>query len=88
MEKKLLSMCSLGNHKCYSLGTINIYGKHFDKKARKEELITHLIKTFNNRLSGKIGLYVMDKYKSFQIDEEADLKICSAIIKEFQIDIR
>ena len=50
MEKKLLSMCSLGNHKCYSLGTINIYGKHFDKKARKEELITHLIKTFNNAI--------------------------------------
>ena len=46
------------------------------------------VKSFNNRLSGKIGLYVMDKYKSFQVDEEADLKICSAIIKEFQINIK
>jgi N-acylneuraminate cytidylyltransferase len=37
----------------------------------------------NNRLFGNIGLFVMDKYKSFQIDEYEDLKICEAIIKEF-----
>ena len=50
MEKKLFTMCSLGNHNCHSLGTINIYGKHFDKGLRKDELLTHLIKMFNNAI--------------------------------------
>ena len=42
-----------------------------------------LLKKNNNRLSGKIGMYLMDKYKSFQIDNEEDLKICSGIMKEY-----
>ena len=42
-----------------------------------------LIKKFKNRLCGEIGMYVMDKHKSFQIDNMADLKICTAIMKEF-----
>ena len=42
-----------------------------------------LIRKNKNRLSGKIGMYLMEKYKSFQIDNEEDLKICSAIMKEY-----
>ena len=37
----------------------------------------------NNRLSGKIGTYVMDKHKSFQIDEQIDIDICTAMITHF-----
>ncbi len=44
-----------------------------------------LIKKFNNRLCGKIGMYLMDKHKSFQIDSEEDLKICTAIMKEYKL---
>ena len=44
-----------------------------------------LIKKFNNRICGKIGMYLMDKHKSFQIDSEEDLKICTAIMKEYNL---
>ena len=45
-----------------------------------------LIKTFQNRLAGKVGMYLMAKHKSFQIDIEEDLKICSGVMKEFGIN--
>ena len=44
-----------------------------------------LIKKSRNRLIGKIGMYVMAKHKAFQIDNREDIKICSAIIKEYGI---
>lgn len=44
-----------------------------------------LLKKTKNRLAGKVGMYLMEKYKSFQIDSEEDLKICSGLIKEFKI---
>ena len=44
-----------------------------------------LIKKSGNRLIGKIGMYVMAKHKAFQIDNREDIKICSAIIKEYGI---
>jgi len=44
-----------------------------------------LIKKFNNRLYGKIGMYLMDKHKSFQIDNEEDIKICTGIMKEYNM---
>lgn len=50
MEKNLLNMCNLGNHQEKSLGTINIYGKHFNKKLRRDEVLAHLIKMFNNAI--------------------------------------
>ena len=43
------------------------------------------IKKFNNRLYGKIGIYIMEKYKSFQIDKDEDIKICTAIMKEYDL---
>ena len=45
------------------------------------------IKKFNNRLYGKIGIYIMAKYKSFQIDNMEDIKICTAIMKEYDLKI-
>jgi len=36
-----------------------------------------------NRLHGKICPFLMDKHKSFQIDEIEDLQICEAIMRRF-----
>ena len=41
------------------------------------------IKKHNNRLHGKIGTYIQEKYKSAQIDEPIDIQICSALLGEF-----
>ena len=38
-----------------------------------------------NRLGGKIGYSKMDFWKMFEIDNANDLKMCSALMKEFLI---
>ena len=45
-----------------------------------------LIKSKNNRLGGKIGNYIMDFYKSFQIDEPEDITLCESVMKAFLIN--
>jgi N-acylneuraminate cytidylyltransferase len=42
-----------------------------------------IIKKYNNRLGGKIGYSKMEFWKMFEIDDLEDVKICSALIKEF-----
>ena len=41
---------------------------------------------FNNRLGGKIGVFVMENYKSFQIDEFDDVKLCEVIMKGYHLN--
>lgn len=40
----------------------------------------------NNRLSGRIGLFVMARYKMFQIDNPEDVELCAAIMRGFGLD--
>jgi len=40
-------------------------------------------KEFKNRLHGKIGIYLMEKYKMFQIDSIEDVKLNEAIMERF-----
>ena len=42
-----------------------------------------LILTKNNRIGGKIGYFEMEFWKMFEIDDFDDLRMCSAIMKEF-----
>lgn len=44
---------------------------------------THLIKYKNNRLSGKIGIYLMDFWQSFELDEKKDWKFLEIIQNKF-----
>ncbi len=44
------------------------------------------INTHNNRFGHKIGQYVMESWKMCEIDNPDDLRICSALMKEFQLD--
>jgi len=39
-----------------------------------------------NRLGGKISLYVMDRYKMFQIDNQEDVELSSVIMKGYGLD--
>lgn len=41
------------------------------------------LKNSSNRLSGKIGMYLMPRYKMFQIDMPEDLKLCESIMKDY-----
>ncbi len=42
-----------------------------------------VIRRYQNRLGGKIGCIEMEFWKMFEIDDIDDLRICSAIMKEF-----
>ena len=39
-----------------------------------------------NRIHGKIGLYIMEKYKMFQIDNYDDIELCKKIMKGYALD--
>ena len=41
---------------------------------------------YKNRLGGEIGYFLMENYKSFQIDEMEDIKLCETIMKGYQLD--
>lgn len=47
----------------------------------KPDVLTNL----QNRLGYKIGVSVMESWKSFEIDNEEDFKICSALMNEFHL---
>lgn len=40
----------------------------------------------NNRLGGRIGLFVMGRHKMFQIDNPEDIDLCAAIMRGFGLD--
>lgn len=45
-----------------------------------------LLKKHKNRLAGKIGVFVMEKHKMFQIDDFVDLELCSIIMHGYGLD--
>ena len=45
-----------------------------------------ILKKFKNRLGGKIGYYIMEEFKSFQIDEFEDLKLCEIIMNGYMLN--
>lgn len=48
---------------------------------------TSVLKEFQNRLGGRIGVFKMPRHKMFQIDEFEDINLCEAIIKGFNYEI-
>jgi N-acylneuraminate cytidylyltransferase len=45
-----------------------------------------ILRKNNNRFGGKIGVFEMEFWKMFEIDTKLDLKLCSAIMKEFILE--
>lgn len=45
-----------------------------------------LLRTNNNRLGGRIGLYAMARHKMFQIDNPEDIDLCATIMRGFNLD--
>ena len=43
------------------------------------------LRSFGNRLGGRIGAYVMSKHKMFQIDDPEDIDLCAAIMRGFNL---
>lgn len=45
-----------------------------------------ILRELNNRLGGKIGLYIMERYKMFQIDNPEDIMLVEAIMRGYGLD--
>lgn len=45
-----------------------------------------ILRRLGNRLGGKIGLYVMERHKMFQVDNPEDVRLCEAIMRGFGLD--
>ena len=43
----------------------------------------HILRTLQNRLGGKIGIWEMEFWKSFQIDEPSDLTFCAILMESY-----
>jgi len=80
-----------------SVGIDSINYDYKNRKRRqdfKEQIIENgsfylfkpaIIQKEFNRLGGKIGYSIMDFWKMFEIDNADDLRMCSALMKEFLI---
>lgn len=44
------------------------------------------LRDMNNRLDGRIGMFVMDRHKMFQIDNPVDVRLCEAIMRGYGLD--
>jgi N-acylneuraminate cytidylyltransferase len=42
-----------------------------------------MMRQTRNRLGGRIGMFVMDRHKMFQIDRPEDIKLCEAIMRGY-----
>lgn len=77
-----------------------IYSINYDYKNRKrrqdfkKQIIENgsfyifkpeILREYENRMGGKIGFSTMDFWKMFEIDNDDDLRMCSALMKEFLI---
>ena len=42
-----------------------------------------VLREFGNRMGGKIGIWRMDFWKSFQIDEPEDFEFCEVLMRAY-----
>jgi N-acylneuraminate cytidylyltransferase len=47
-----------------------------------------VLRKYNNRFGGKIGMTKMEFWKMFEIDSVEDLKMCEALMRAFELDKR
>lgn len=59
------------------------FGKQFVENGSFYLFQPNFLRTHKNRLGGKIGVVEMEYWKMFEIDSQDDLRLCSAIMKEF-----
>ena len=91
----LLSVCKIEDFFNWRMGDNGPESLNYDYKDRKPRQAIEtrylengsfyifkpdLLRKTNNRLAGKIGLHLMDRYKMFQIDNLEDVALCEAIL--------
>lgn len=45
-----------------------------------------ILRVFNNRLGGLIGVHIMERYKMFQIDNPEDITLCEVIMQGYGLN--
>jgi N-acylneuraminate cytidylyltransferase len=96
----LFSMCLLDDYCIWSSKDDELYSFTYDYKNRGRRqdrkpmflengsiyiFKPRIIRENNNRLGGKIIMYEMESWKSFEIDSQENLRMCETIMKEYLI---
>jgi CMP-N,N'-diacetyllegionaminic acid synthase len=97
----LLSVTEVEDFFTWRMGTEGPESINYDYRSRKRRqsiekrylengsfyvFSPHIIRSCNNRLGGKIGLFIMARHKMFQIDNPEDITLCEAIIRGYGLD--
>ena len=98
----LLSVSEIEDYFCWKIGTNGWpESVNYDFKSRKRRQLIgkqylengsfyifrpKLLFETNNRLAGKIEFFLMDKFKSFQIDSLPDIKLCEKIMEAYSLN--
>ena len=80
-------------------GTLRSINYDYRKRSRRQDILkqyiengsfyifrTEVLRQYNNRFGGKIGMTEMEFWKMFEIDSIEDLKICEALMKAFLLN--
>ena len=80
-------------------GTLESVNYDYESRGRRQDIPKQYIengsfylfkpevlKQYNNRMGGKIGLTEMEFWKMFEIDSMEDLKMCEALMRAFLLD--
>jgi N-acylneuraminate cytidylyltransferase len=94
----LLSVVEVEDYFNWRIGPNGLKSINYDYQVRKVRQIIEstylengsfyifrpqILRQLNNRLGGKIGIYLMEKHKMFQIDNVADIKLCEVIMQGY-----
>jgi CMP-N,N'-diacetyllegionaminic acid synthase len=79
-----------------SSGTLDSYTYDYRRRERRQEkgeqflengsfwiFKPNVLREFDNRMGGKIGMWRMEFWKSFQIDEPEDLRFCEILMRAY-----
>jgi CMP-N,N'-diacetyllegionaminic acid synthase len=97
----LLTVTEVEDHFNWRLGSDGPESINYDYRFRKRRQLIEknylengsfyifrptILKNFNNRLGGAIGMHVMERHKMFQIDNPEDIVLCEAIMRGYGLD--
>jgi YrbI family 3-deoxy-D-manno-octulosonate 8-phosphate phosphatase len=59
------------------------FGEEYQENGSIYIFKPEVIRMYNNRLGGKIALYVMEQWQQFEIDTRADIDICETMFNKY-----
>lgn len=82
--KKLMSL----NYDPHHRGRRQDFSKQYVENGSFYLFKPKILKRFNNRLGGRIGISLMEVWKSFEIDLLEDIELCETLMKHYILNVK